>query len=240
MWGMLVSQALLAADLKPETIAAFDRYAHLTELRMDNELKTGHFLVLGNSTRNGMVVQEHQRKDVQAPHGQIHHWLGGVFLPGVTLAQVAAIKQDYDHYKDVYKPDVVDSKLIKRNGDEFQLYLKIYKKQVLTVVYDTYYTVRYYSPDPKKMYLRSYATKINEVDKPPGEDRGFLWRLNSYWRLQEADGGVYVECEAVSLSRDTPAVVSFLVGSFIKKFPAESMRNTLTALKREAEVRGHK
>ena len=111
---------------------------------------------------------------------------------------------------------------------------------MLTVIYDTYYTVHYYFPDPKKAYLLSYATKINEVDKPPGDDRGFLWRLNSYWRLQEADGGVYVECEALSLSRDVPAFLNYIVGSFIKKFPAESMRNTLSALKHESDLRARK
>jgi hypothetical protein len=237
--AILASQALFAASLRPETNNAFDKYAQLTERRMERELKEGHFLVLGNSSRTNMVVQDHKRDDVKVPDGQIHHWLGGVFLPGVTLAQVTAIKQDYEHYKDIYKPDVMDSKLIKRDGNTFDLYLKIYKKQVLTVIYDTYYTVHYSSPDPKKLYVRSYATKINEVDKPAGEDRGFLWRLNAYWRLQEADGGVYAECEAISLSRDTPAVLSFLVGSFIKKFPAESMRSTLTALKRESESRFH-
>jgi len=235
LMALLAAQTILPAGVRPETNAAFDKYAQLTEQRMDRELKEGHFLVLGNKPRNGMVVEDHKSDDVEVPHGQIHHWIGGVFLSGVTLAQVAAIKQDYDHYKDFYKPDVVDSRLIKRNGDEFEMYLKIYKKQVLTVVYDTYYTVKYYSPEPKKMYLRSYATKINEVDKPAGEDRGFLWRLNSYWRLQETDGGVYVECEAVSLSRDVPAFLNYIVGSFIRKFPAESMRNTLGALKRESD-----
>ena len=241
VWAVLATQTMLLAGLKPETGAAFDKYVQLTEQRMDRELKDGHFLALGNRSRGNMVVQENKRDDDAAvPHGQIHHWLGGVFLPGVTLAQVAAIKQDYDHYKDIYKPDVVDSRLIKRNGDEFEMYLKIFKKQILTMVYDTYYTVRYYSPEPKKMYLRSYATKINEVDRPAGEDRGFLWRLNSYWRLQEADGGVYVECEAVSLSRDVPAFLNYVVGSFIKKFPAESMRNTLAALKRESDSKVHK
>lgn len=241
VWAVLATQTMLLAGLKPETGAAFDKYVQLSEQRMDRELKDGHFLVMGNRSRSNMVVQENKRDDdAVVPHGQIHHWLGGVFLPGVTLAQVAAIKQDYDHYKDIYKPDVVDSRLIKRNGDEFEMYLKISKKQILTMVYDTYYTVRYYSPEPKKMYLRSYATKINEVDRPAGEDRGFLWRLNSYWRLQEADGGVYVECEAVSLSRDVPAFLNYIVGSFIKKLPADSMRNTLAALKRESDLKVHK
>ena len=241
VWAVLATQTMLLAGLKPETSAAFDKYVQLTEQRMDRELKDGHFLALGNRSRGNMVVQEYKRDDdAVVPHGQIHHWLGGVFLPGATLAQVAAIKQDYDHYKDIYKPDVVDSRLIKRNGDEFEMYLKIFKKQILTMVYDTYYTVRYYSPEPKKMYLRSYATKINEVDRPAGEDRGFLWRLNSYWRLQEADGGVYVECEAVSLSRDVPAFLNYIVGAFIKKFPAESMRNTLAALKRESDLKVHR
>ena len=237
---VLASQTMLLAGLKPETSAAFDQYTQLTEQRMDRELKDGHFLVLGNRSRSAMVVQEYKTGEAEVPHGQIHHWLGGVFLPGATLAQVAAMKQDYEHYKDIYKPDVVESRLIKRNGDEFEMYLKISKKQILTVVYDTYYTVRYYSPEPGKMFLRSYATKINEVDRPAGEDRGFLWRLNSYWRLQEADGGVYVECEAVSLSRDVPGFVNYVVGSFIKKFPAESMRNTLAALKRESDAKVHK
>jgi hypothetical protein len=239
VWAVLASQTMLLAGLKPETSAAFDKYVQLTEQRMDRELKDGHFLVLGNNSQRNMVVQEQKSDDAAVPHGQIHHWLGGVFLHGVTLAQAAAIKQDYARYKDIYKPDVVDSRLIKRNGDEFELYLKISKKQILTVVYDTYYTVRYYSPEPKKMYLRSYATKINEVNKPAGEDRGFLWRLNSYWRLQEADGGVYVECEAVSLSRDVPSFLNYIVGSFIKKFPADSMRNTLAALKRESDSKVH-
>ncbi len=238
VWAVLATQTMLLAGLKPETSAAFDKYVQLTEQRMDRELKDGHFLALGNRSRGNMVVQENKRDDdAVVPHGQIHHWLGGVFLPGVTLAQVAAIKQDYDHYKDIYKPDVVDSRLIKRNGDEFEMYLKISKKQILTMVYDTYYTVRYYSPEPKKMYLRSYATKINEVDRPAGEDRGFLWRLNSYWRLQEADGGVYVECEAVSLSRDVPAFLNYIVGAYIKKHTADSMRKTLASLKRETDLK---
>jgi hypothetical protein len=246
--------ALMPADfavqLHPETDAAFNHYIQLTEQRMDKDLRDGHFLLLSRTPQTTITTQESRTlengKEIPVPHGHIHHWTGSVFLPGVTLAKVRAVKQDYDNYKNIYKPDVIDSKLIKRNGDEFEVFLKLAKKQILSVVYNTNYRVRYYSPDPKKLYLRSYSTRIaelqdpsnpNSAEKAPGEDHGFLWRLNSYWRLEEADNGVYVECEAISLSRDVPHFVQYIVGSFIKKFPAESMRSTLTALKHEAEIK---
>jgi hypothetical protein len=239
-----------AVQLHPETDAAFNHYIQLTEQRMDKDLREGRFLVLGRTPQTTITTQEFRTldngKEVTVPHGQIHHWTGAVFLPGVTLATVRALKQDYDNYKNIYKPDVIDSKLIKRDGDEFEVFLKLAKKQILSVAYNTNYRVRYYSPDPKRFYLRSYSTRIaelqdpsnpNSAEKAAGEDHGFLWRLNSYWRLEEADNGVYVECEAISLSRDVPHFVQYIVGSFIKKFPAESMRSTLTALKHGAETR---
>jgi hypothetical protein len=244
--------AVAGAQLRPETKAAFDHYIQLTEQRMDSELRDGHFLVLGRKAHDSIITEEYRTLEngngVSVPHGMIHHWLGGVFLPGVTLAQVRDLKQDYNHYKVIYKPDVLDSKLLKRTGDDFEVFLKLYKKAILSALYNTYYHVHYYTPDSKRMYLRSYSTKIaelsdannpNSAERPAGSDRGFLWALNSYWRLEEADHGVYVECEAVSLSRDAPAFLNYIIGSFIKKFPAESMRSTLTALQRHAALISH-
>ena len=62
---------------------------------------------------------------------------------------------------------------------------------------------------------------------PAGDDHGFLWRLDSYWRFAERDGGVYMECEAVSLTRDIPAGLGWLIAPIIRQLPQESLVNTL-------------
>ena len=51
--------------------------------------------------------------------------------------------------------------------------------------------------------------------------------MNSYWRFEERDGGVYVECESISLTRDIPAGFGWLVGSFVTSIPEESLEETL-------------
>ncbi|MGB6234954.1 MAG: hypothetical protein WBF46_15875, partial [Candidatus Acidiferrales bacterium] len=43
-----------------------------------------------------------------------------------------------------------------------------------------------------------------------------------------ADGGVYIQCEAISLTRDVPAGLGWLIGSFIETIPAASLLSTLT------------
>jgi hypothetical protein len=58
-----------------------------------------------------------------------------------------------------------------------------------------------------------------------------MWRLNSYWRFVERDGGVYIECQAVSLSRGIPVkwLLGWLIGPIVNDLPKESLLNTLTA-----------
>jgi hypothetical protein len=64
---------------------------------------------------------------------------------------------------------------------------------------------------------------------PVGNDHGFLWRLDSYWRFEERDGGVYIECEAISLTRDIPTGLAWLIEPIIRQLPQESLVNTLRA-----------
>ena len=157
-----------------------------------------------------------------------------------------AVLQDYAHYKDFYQPEVTESKQIAQKDDEFDVFLRLYKKQVLTVVLNTNYHVRYSMLDPRRMYVVSHSTRIAQAkdpkhpeagEDPAGTDLGPLWRLNSYWRFEEGDGGVYAECEALSLSRDIPGLIGWMVRSFVEKFPKESMQNTLRGTK--AAVAGH-
>ncbi len=206
---------------------------------MEQDVQNGHFLTLGRSTEDQAPVETHTMENGKAgkiPEGQIHHWVGAVFLKGATIPKVRAAMEDYDNYKNIYHPDVIESKAIRHKGDDYDIFLRLYKKQVFTTVFNSEYHVHYIAPDSKHLAIYSRSTRIAEVkdpDKPDGaeyssrESGGLLWRLNSYWRFEEAAGGVYAECEAISLSRDVPPFLNALVGPVIRKFPADSLRNTL-------------
>jgi len=240
-----------AAELKPETIQAFDRYIRDTEARLDKRVQAGATFLWTDEAPNrarqvraGHIVVENrsQGESTPVPGGLIHDWVGAVFVPRVTLGQVIARVQDYNHHKDFYKPEVLDSRLLSRNGNDFKIYLRLMKKKVITVVLNTEHDARYFPLDATRCYSRSYATRIAEVEHPgtpeerelpPGNDQGFLWRLNSYWRFEERDGGVYVECEAISLTRPVPAGLGWLIEPFIKNLPRESLANTLRETRAE-------
>jgi hypothetical protein len=204
-------------ELQPHTVEAFDRYIRLAETRLDKQAHSASFLWVDGLPDRKTKVQRGEAVagpalgtgDVDVPDGSIHDWTGAVFIPGATLAATLALAQDYDNHKNIYKPEVQDSKRVKRGGNDFQVYLRLLKKQVITVVLNTNHDVRYFSLDATHCYSQSHSTRIAEVDNAgdaderemqPGQDHGFLWRLNSYWRFEQRDGGVYVECEAISLT----------------------------------------
>jgi hypothetical protein len=84
------------------------------------------------------------------------------------------------------------------------------------------------------------AGKPKEKVLPPDSGFGFMWRLNSYWRLQERDGGVYLECRAISLTRDIPKGLAWIVEPIVRKLPAESLNRTLAATRQALLLRaGH-
>jgi hypothetical protein len=246
VWGfyILLAVALGATDLKPRTGQAFDDYVRKVETRLDQEVKSPRFLWSDQAAgragqvRQGQVLAESLtgKNPMPVPDGVIHDWIGAVFIPDVTLEKTLALVQNYNHHKDVYKPEVIDSKLLSRNGNDYKIQLRLLKKKVITIVLDTWYDVHYVHVDPTHWYSRSYSTRIQEVENagkdderldPAGKDHGFLWRLYSYWRFVERDGGVYVECQAVSLTRDIPTGLGWMIEPIIRQLPKESLVNTL-------------
>lgn len=170
------------------------------------------------------------------PGALIHHWVGTVFIPGVSLSQVLAVVQDYDRHAEYYKPEVVQSRMVEHTGDDFKVHYRLRKKKIITIILDTDYDVHRQSLDAARAYSNSYSTRIaqaenaggpDEHELPPGKDGGYLWRLNSYWLYFDSGHGVYVQCEAVSLTRDIPAGLNWLVGSFVESVPKESLEFTL-------------
>jgi hypothetical protein len=184
-----------------------------------------------------IVVEPFGKSPVtKAPSGLIHDWVGGAFLPGVPLARTLALVQDYNRHKEYYKPEVVDSRLLSRDGDHFRIYLRLLKKQVITVVLSTEHDVQYQQVSPTQWRSHSYTTKIAEVqdagkptehEQAPGQGQGFLWKLYTYWWFEERDGGTWVECEAISLTRDIPTGLGWIIEPVIRNLPKDSLVNTL-------------
>ena len=259
--GLLFPQEpeVLSAELKPATSEVFERYARAVEARIDKELNSpGAFLYVDGlpeprraqvraTLQGGAVHMERlQQRDasgreMKAPDALIHHWMGAVFVPCATLQQTLAVVQDYNRHQDIYKPEVLRSKLVSHNGNDFKIYYRLRKKKVLTVTLNTDHDVHYYPVSAQRAYSRSYTKRIQEVvdadtpqerQNPVGRDRGFLWRLYSYWRFEEKDGGTYIECESISVTRDIPFVLSWLVKPFVTDIPKESLQTTMGSTRR--------
>jgi hypothetical protein len=160
---LILCQPALAAEAqaprvngpKPATVEAFHRYIRLTEARLDARLESG----------SGFLWADTPERRARLQTGEL-------------------ICEPVTNHKTTYKPEVIASRLLRRNGNEFQVYLRLLK-------------------------------------------RNFLWRLDSYWMFQEADRGVYVECEAVSLTRDVPAALACLIRPIVRSLLREAVSNTL-------------
>ena len=183
-----------------------------------------------NLKNGGVLVEKRETTgpglSPDVPDGMVHHWIGIVFIPGVTLAQLLPVVQDYDRRAELYKPEVTASHLISHQGNDYRFFLRLYQKRFTTVVFNTEYVTHWGQVEPRKVYSHSISTKDGE-EWPVGQGRGYLWRLNTYWRFEEKDGGVYMQCEALSLTRDIPYGLGWLLKPLVTKIPMESLNRAL-------------
>jgi len=256
-------------QLGAETAAAFERYVRLTDLRNDAELRRGTGLLwvdsLGKQERaeaysglqHGEVrISRLNTLDsgvaIQCPGGLIHHWVGAVFIPGAFVDDVLVVLQDYEHHAIYYAPDVERSKVLSRDGDRFRVFLRFRRHKVITVVLDTEHEVHYFRDAAGMAHSRSSAVRIAQVEnvgtasereEAPGDDDGFLWKMETWWRVKEGDGGVYVQSEVASLTRGIPAGLGWMIGPFVSSIPKDSLTFTLEATRRivvERKKRGER
>jgi hypothetical protein len=222
-WGPRpMAQTVKPVQLNPRTLEAFGAYISQAEKGMEQTLHGSEIFLWSDQLQEraqdvarGKVVAEFWsgRGPDKVPYGLIHDWIAAALIPATTIQQIFAVIQDYDSHKKIYTPEVIDSKLIRREGNDFQIYLRLLKKKVITVVLDSDHEVHYRPVDQTRWVCRSYTTRIAEVENvgkhaeriiQPDSGYGFLWRLYSYWRFEERDGGTVVECRAISLTRDVP------------------------------------
>jgi hypothetical protein len=269
-WAMsvLLPVSADASKLRPETVAAFDRYVQATERRMAEDSRAGHFLILDDlrgkaqqqaykQVRQGHIyIQQLRSKEdstsIPVPGGLIHHWVGVSFIPDATVARTLAVLRDYDNHKNIYKFYVRNSRLLEHNGNDFKVYLQLYQKSVVTVVVNVNLDVHYTEINSNVVISKSYSRRIAEVENPDkpdehelpvGNDHGYLWRLYSYWTIEEKDSGVYVQIESVALTRNIPWVFAWLINPLTRSIPREILSHLLigtrTAVMASESVRLH-
>jgi hypothetical protein len=250
---MTISAVASAAELKPKTAAAFDKYVAATQKRFASELKPGgpflYIDLLPSDERNRsyarlkngeILIDKLTTKapgvDKDVPDGMVHHWVALVFVPKVKLEHVLQVVKDYDHRAELYTPEVIASRLISHQGDDYKIFLRLYQKKFTTVVFNSDYDVQWGEVTPKQYYSNSISTRIAQVkdsdhpdgpEYPVGQGSGYLWRLNTYWRFEEKDGGVYIQCEALSLTRDIPTGLGWLLKPLVTRIPKESLNRAL-------------
>jgi hypothetical protein len=239
-------------ELKPETTASYNEYIDAVSAQQvvrDRDSKN-YLWIDGDSSRQqavrqGEIVTE-RVKVVPVADGMIQHWIAGVFLPGATLDRVEQVDQDYANYAKIYAPDVSRVKVLSHSGDHFVIAYRITKTKVLTAVLDTVHAVDYQRLGPTRLSVRSHsqsvrqvenANKPDETDLPEGAGTGFLWDMDSFWRMEQRDGGVYMECEAITLSRGVPFGMGGLINPILQSFAEESLKKTIAA-KKQAIAQG--
>jgi hypothetical protein len=236
----------LAADLSKETAAAFDHYIQETEAGLEPRFHGGeHFLGPGESPdwrqqlrRGGVLIQPTRSSGVvPIKGGMIQDWGGSIFMANTSMKRVLAVVQDYDRHKEIYKPEVAEARVRSRTGDDFEVSMRVVKSKLwISGVLNIDHQIRFTAVDSHRVYSQSYSRRIAEVtdvgkktehELPVGHDRGFLWRIYGYWFFEEADGGVYVTCQSITLTRDLPFALDRLLGPMLRELPAESLRNSL-------------
>lgn len=236
---MLVILALPAAaadiTLKPATVRAWNEYVQKAELKVEN---AGPLKLSTARSTDVAVTPAAGDGTVGVPNGLIHDWIGTTFVPNATLGQLEAVLRDYDHYKDIYTPAVIDSKAI-QTGDRTETFEMEWFQKVLSIKtgIDAEYSNTQVRLSRERGYTITRSTRIQEIRKLGQEDEeklpvdkgsGYIWRICSMLRYEEADGGVYLRLEAIVLSRDIPFGVRWLAKPIVNHLSRNSVAATLT------------
>jgi hypothetical protein len=200
-----------------------------------------------------LIVEQLTPGGLDTSGAMLHHWRGMAFVPGARAEDFERVMRDFTAYPQRYAPQVVRARVLSHNGDHYAALLRVRQHHVLTVVMDTTYDVAFGRLDAWHGYSASRSTRSAEIEGAgttherelrADEEHGFLWRLNSYWSYAEADGGLYMQIESVSLTRDIPRGLGWIVSPFVQSIPRESLEFTLSAtrnaLREEAAREGKK
>jgi hypothetical protein len=247
-----------AAELKQRTIDAFERYVRIADAQFEMETRrSGPFFWMDDlpePSRGQLQARlkqgqmeirqlrtEEDGRPIQIPGGQIHHWSGIVFLPGISLERAQSLVFDYDHYWNSYQPEIRRSKLLEHTDNACRIYFQFYKDNPVHIAFNAEFDVHNTRIDATHAVSHAASTRLAELEHadlpdsmeiPVGRGNGYIWRLNYDWRLEERDGGVYVELDSIVLSRDVPPILALFINPVVHRASRQTVASFLNATQR--------
>lgn len=243
-----------AIELQPNTLKAWDEYTRNADSAMNLRID-GHHPFLwtdetpdrGSRLRNGeiLVTPMTGKGTRSVTNGLVHDWMGAAFIPHATLGSLLAVVHDYDRYKEFYKPVVAESQLLACSASD-RRFSMVWRRRVLMInaAMEGQYQSHDFVVDGRRGYSIVSTTQLQEIESdghsgerllPPGQGSGFIWRMHSIARYEERDGGVYLELEAIALTRDIPFSLKWLVSPVVNHISIGSLTTSLSQT-REAVV----
>jgi hypothetical protein len=245
-----------AAELDQQTVAAWDKYVASAKLHMQDrlagktpflwadedparrrQLNSGEIVVLPLGDTHPLLV----------PHGLIHHWIGAVFIPGARIKDLANVVGDYGKYSEMYRPSLIKAELLDSTADEQKLsILWVQRVLLVTAAFYTELDSKFCELNSRQGYMTFTTTRVQQIENYGEKDErrlaqdegsGYLWRLVSFARFEERDGGLYLELEVIGLSKDLPGSVRFLLKPVIEHIPRQALTAKLDQTRQAIQSR---
>jgi hypothetical protein len=241
LMGLTAPVAIVGQALRGTTAAGWQAYVAATEARVARD--AGQAVPRNAEVGRGQVLIERVQMagpsgELEVPDATVNHWRGFVLVPGAQLEDmVSRLEREPP---DTRQEDVLTSAILERRPGWLRVSVRVHRALILSAVFDTEHEVTFQRHSASRASSRSTATRIVEIagagtprerEKRPDEDRGLLWRWNAYWRYEQVEGGVLVECESVTLSRPVPMLLRPVAGPLVSHVAKESMDRTLVTFR---------
>jgi hypothetical protein len=245
-------RAAVAAELEARTASAYQRHIAAVARAFNARVSSDTFLEQGSPEaldrmRRGEILLAAGTGDgiVEVPRGLIHHWRAAAFIPNMTLERLLTFVQNYAAYADAYDW-LVASHLVARDGDQYRTFFRVKQRAgVVTGVVDMWMVTDYRRIASDRVVAVATADCVRQVERAGERDEqrlqvgtgsGFVWRADALSKYMQRDGGVYVELDAIGLSRGYPSLLGWIIEPIARRLGRESAAGSLNRLRAVATV----